>query len=92
MTHRSLSPYFAPQVTISVSGTLFDGHLSYLDQLIRAAADCRLWPILNLSRLEELDRAALFYLANGEGRDFGIVYCPNFVREWMDHEGGLAAA
>jgi hypothetical protein len=39
-----------------------------------------------------LDRAALFYLINGENRDFGIVSCPRFIREWMDHERDQAAA
>jgi hypothetical protein len=26
------------------------------------------------------------YLARGEGRHFGILACPNFIREWMQHE------
>jgi hypothetical protein len=85
-------PKTTQQVTIHVSGTLFQGHLPYLDQLVHSAAECRLWPLLNLSRLEELDRAALFYLADGEDRDFGVVSCPNFVREWMNHEKDRAAA
>jgi hypothetical protein len=97
MTHRNLSPkydphVYDPQVTIRVSGTLFQGHLPYLDQLVHSAGSCRLWPVLNLMYLEELDRAALLYLADGEGRDFGIVGCPNFIREWMEHERGRAAA
>jgi hypothetical protein len=81
-----------PQVTIRVSGTMFQGHLPYLDQLISSATECRLWPVLNLSNLEELDRAALAYLAEGENRDFEVASCPHFVREWMDHERGNAAA
>jgi hypothetical protein len=89
---RGISPQFAPHVTIRVSGKLFQGHLPYLDQLVRSAADCRLWPQLNLARLEELDRAALFYLIDGENRDFSIVSCPSFIREWMDHEKERAAA
>jgi hypothetical protein len=47
--------------------------------------------VLNLAHLEELDRAALFYLLHGEKRDFGIVSCPNFIREWMEHERARAA-
>ena len=43
-------------VTIRVSGKLFQGHLSYLDQLVNSATECRLWPLLSLSQLEELDR------------------------------------
>jgi hypothetical protein len=75
-----------PKVTIRVSGKLLHGHLFYLEQLVQTAAECCLWPLLSLMHLEELDRAALFYLMNGENRDFGIVSCPDFIREWMQHE------
>jgi hypothetical protein len=75
-----------PTITIRVSGKLCVDHLAYLDQLVQTAAECKLWPLLNLEYLVELDRAALFYLINGEGHDFGIVLCPNFIEEWMDHE------
>lgn len=75
-----------PTVTIRISGQLFAGHLPYLTQLVQSAAECDLWPLLNLKHLVELDRAAVFYLINGDGHDFGIVFCPNFVREWMGHE------
>ena len=92
MNSRGISPQFAPRVSIRVSGQLFQGHLPYLEQLVQSAVDCRLWPELNLSNLEELDRPALSYLTEGENRDFGIVSCPNFVREWIDHESGHAAA
>jgi len=92
MNGRGISPKLAPRVTIRVSGKLFQGHLPYLEQLVQSAADCRLWPILNLLHLEELDRAALFYLINGENRDFGIAFCPSFMREWMDYERERAAA
>ena len=34
----------------------------------------------------------LGYLMGGEGRDFGMVACPNFVREWMQHESAYRAA
>ncbi len=87
---HSLSP--APHVTIRVSGKLFQGHLAYLDQLVQSAGECHLWPLLSLAALEELDRQALSYLMSGEGRTFGIVSCPNFIRVWMDHEKGEAAA
>jgi len=86
MKSYGVSPEFAPHVTIRVSGKLFQGHLSYLNQLIHSAVGCQLWPQLNLAHLEELDRPALFYLIQGENRDFNIVSCPNFVREWMEHE------
>ena len=92
MKSRGASPKLAPHVTIRVSGKLFEGHLPYLDQLVRSAAECRLWAVLNLSHLEELDRAALHYLIDGEDRDFSVDSCPKFIREWMEHEGDGAAA
>jgi hypothetical protein len=92
MKKHGVSTNFAPHVTIRVSGKLFQGHLAYLDQLVHSAAECHLWPVLNLSQLEELDRAAILYLEEGENRDFGIASCPNFIREWMGHESGRAAA
>jgi hypothetical protein len=76
----------SPTITIRVAGRLAQGHLAYLDQLVASAIDCGVWPLLELARLEELDRVALTYLAGGEGRDFGIVACPNFIREWMQYE------
>jgi hypothetical protein len=87
-----LSESFHPTVTIRVSGKLCVDHLAYLDQLVQSATECKLWPLLNLADLVELDHAAAFYLMNGEGRDFGIVLCPNFVLEWMDHERSDRAA
>jgi hypothetical protein len=75
-----------PSVTIRVSGKLFQGHLAYLDRLIQAAADCSLWVVLDLERLVEMDREALLYVMKGEGREFDLVSCPNFIREWMAHE------
>jgi hypothetical protein len=92
MNHRGTSPKLAPHVTIRVSGKLFHGHVAYLDQLVQSAGECQLWPLLSLAQLEELDRDALSYLIDGEDRQFGIISCPNFVREWMDHEKGRAAA
>jgi hypothetical protein len=82
----------SPTVTIHVSGSLSEGHLSYLNQLVASAIECALWPLLDLSYLAELDRVALAYLLGGEGRDFGIVSCPNFIREWMQHEKSRLAA
>jgi len=90
--NQGVSPKLVPNVTIRVAGKLFQGHLAYLDQLVHSAAECSLWPLLNLSDLEELDLAALFYLVDGENRDFGIVFCPNFIREWMDREKRRSAA
>jgi hypothetical protein len=92
MQNRGISPKLVPHVTIRVSGKLFHGHLPYLEQLLRSATECRLWPQLNLEHLEELDRAALFYLIDGEDRDFSIVLCPRFVRDWMEHERDRAVA
>jgi hypothetical protein len=90
---RDFSPKaVSPTVTIRVAGSLSRGHLKYLDQLVASAIDCALWPLLNLASLEELDRVALMYLVGGEGRDFGIVDCPNFIREWMEHEKQRCAA
>jgi hypothetical protein len=90
MNLRNISPSY--HVTIRVSGKLFQGHLAYLDQLVRSATECHLWPLLSLSHLEEIDRDALLYLIGGENRQFGIISCPNFIREWMDHEKERAAA
>jgi hypothetical protein len=91
MKSRGTSPQLAPQVTISVSGKLFQGHLPYLEQLVRSAGECRLRAVLNLARLEKLDRAALCYLIEGENRDFSIASCPSFIRESMDRERDAAA-
>ena len=82
----------APHVIIRVSGKLFQGHLAYLDQLVESAIECQLWPLLSLSQLEELDRTALLYLIDGEKHRFGLISCPKFIREWMDHESERAAA
>jgi len=92
MGARGTSPQFTPHVTIRVSGKLFQGHLSYLDQLVQSASECQLWPLLSLASLEELDREALSYLIEGENRDFGIISCPTFIREWMEHERYRSAA
>jgi len=92
MKTRGVSPKLDSHVTIRVSGKLFQGHLPYLEQLVHSATECRLWPQLNLAQLEELDRAALFYLIDGEDRDFSIVLCPRFIRDWIEHERERAAA
>jgi len=92
MNARGTSPSPAPHVTIRVSGKLFQGHLSYLDQLVQSAAECHLWPLLSLSNLQEIDREALLYLMDGENRAFGIISCPNFIRQRMEHEGYESAA
>ena len=80
-----------PTVTIQVSGKLFQGHLSYLQQLVESAIDCGLWPVLGLARLQEIDHLAAAYLTKGEGSDFAIVSCPEFVRNCMNDEQGRAA-
>jgi len=92
MNSRKTSPLVKPQVTIRVSGKLFDGHLPYLEQLVQSAAECQLWPLLSLSQIDELDRSALLYLVNGENREFGIISCPRFVRDQMDQERERRAA
>lgn len=81
-----------PHVIIRVSGMLFQGHLSYLNQLVQSAEECRLWPVLKLERLEELDRAALAYLVQGENCNFGLDACPNFIRERIEQERQNASA
>lgn len=81
-----------PHITIRVSGKLFQGHLAYLDQLVRCATECRLWPLLSLAQLEELDDDALAYLMRGDNCQFSIISCPNFIREWMEYERNRAAA
>jgi hypothetical protein len=48
--------------------------------------------MLDMVHLDELDRVALLYLMDGEGRDFGISACPNFIRDWMQHEKTTQAA
>ncbi len=92
MNTRNASAQFDPQITIRVSGKLFQGHLAYLEQLVQSAIECRLWPLLSLAHLEELDRAALLYLIDGENCRFGVISCPSFIREWMDREKQRAAA
>jgi len=92
MDRRDPFPQLAPRVTIRVSGKLYRGHLDYLDQMIHSAEECRLWPLLNLSHLEEVDHEALSYLMEGENRQFGIVSCPSFIREWIDNEKNRDAA
>ncbi len=92
MKSPSIVPSRAPNVTIRVSGKLFEGHLLYLDQLVKSAAECGLWPMLNLAHLEEVDQAAVLYLRDGEDRDFGIVGCPAFVRERVERERQRKAA
>jgi hypothetical protein len=84
--HRASSTSATPVVTIRVSGELFKGHLSYLDQLVQTAGACELWILLDLANLQEIDRAALLYLMRGEGYAFDLISCPNFIREWMSHE------
>lgn len=92
MNRSGKSPDRSARVTIRVSGKLFQGHLPALDHLIRSAAACWLWPQLSLAHLEELDRAAVSYLIEGEHQHFEIVCCPKFIRDWMEHERGRAAA
>ena len=92
MKSRGTAPKLAPQITIRVSGKLFEGHLPYLEQMVQSAAECKLWPLLNFERLEELDHAALSYLIDGEDRDFSIVSCPSAIRDWIDREKKGAAA
>ena len=89
---RIPSNFVSPTVTIRVSGSLSQGHLTYVDQLVSSAIECALWPLLDLAHLMELDHDALTYLLNGEGRYFGIVRCPNFIREWMHYEKESQAA
>jgi hypothetical protein len=48
--------------------------------------------MLDLGCLVELDREALSYLVGGEGSEFGIVGCPNFIRERMQYEKEFRAA
>jgi hypothetical protein len=83
---KVVSSSAVPNVTIRVSGKLFQGHLSYLDQLVQTAGGCELWVLLDLENLEEVDRAALLYLMRGEDYAFDLISCPNFIREWMSHE------
>ena len=92
MSTRSTSLHTTPHITIRVSGKLFQGHLAYLDQLVRSATECHLWPLLSLAQLEELDRNALTYLMDGENRQFSIISCPGFILEWMEYERERAAA
>jgi hypothetical protein len=92
MNNRTTSSHVGAHITIRVSGKLFQGHLAYLEQLVQSARECQLWPLLSLSNLEEVDRAALFYLIDGENHNFGVISCPGFVREWMDYERERAAA
>lgn len=91
MNIRNTSAQPAAHITIRVSGNLFHGHLEYVNRLVESAAECQLWPLLDLVQLEELDHSALLYLMDGENRRFGIIACPTFIREWMDQERARAA-
>ncbi|HUO13461.1 MAG TPA: hypothetical protein VMX38_00630 [Verrucomicrobiae bacterium] len=84
MKSAAVSKAAGPHITIYVAGKLFQGHLSYLSQLVQSAQECCLWPRLNLARLEELDGAAVSFLSAGENRDFGILYCPHAIRERIE--------
>jgi len=86
------SKFVSPNVTIRVAGSLSHGHLAYLDQLVTSAVECALWPLLDLSHLEEMDHDALRYLVAGEDCHFGILGCPDFIREWMQLEKERPAA
>jgi len=90
--NQGVSPQLAPHITIRVSGKLFEGHLAYLDQLVHSAFECKLWPVLSLANLEELDGPALTFLMNGEDDRFSIESCPAFVRASINREKGHAAA
>jgi hypothetical protein len=81
-----------PTITIRVAGSLSQGHLAYLEQLVASAIEGALWPMLDLANLEQLDDVALVYLMGGEHRHFGLISCPTFIREWMQHEKDRAAA
>ena len=83
---RASSTASVPDVTIRVSGKLFQGHLSYLDQLVQTAGACELWVLLDLENLQETDRAALLYLMRGEGHVFDLISCPNFIHGTSIHE------
>jgi hypothetical protein len=63
-----------------------------LDQVIRSATECGLWALVELKCVIELDRAALLYLMRGEGHEFSMVACPDFIQQWLRHERLLAAA
>ena len=65
---RIPSNFVSPTVTIRVSGSLSQGHVAYVDQLVSSAIACALWPLLDLEHLVALDHDALTYLLNGEGR------------------------
>ena len=92
MKRRGIFARTLPNITIRVSGKLFRGHLDYLDQLVQFAAEKELWPLLSLSQLDELDGDALAYLIDGEDRRFGLVACPDFVRQQIERERHREAA
>ncbi len=92
MNRQPRSSKTAAHITIRVSGKLFQGHLAALDQLVESARECTLWPLLSLAQLEEVDQDALQYLINGEALRFGIIACPDFIRDWMHEERVRAAA
>jgi len=89
---RNIHEPILPNITIRVSGELFEGHLTYLEQLIQSAGDCHLRPLLDLGQVVDLDHAALSFLLNGESRDFDIVSCPQLVRDWINRERNNLAA
>ncbi len=91
MPRHSSSPQAPAHITIRVSGKLFSGHLTALDQLVQSAGECNLWPVLSLAELDEVDQAAKQYLIDGEAHRFGIISCPDFIRDWQDERERSAA-
>ena len=83
---ETMSDSPTPTVTIRVAGRLFEGQLPYLGQLVQSATECRLWPVLDLVQLAEVDSASVRFLSRGEDRDFAIACCPGFVREWIQRD------
>src|SRR5882762_8825372 len=71
MSHRGKNIFssksVSPTVTIHLSGSLSQGHLRYLDQLVASAIDCALWPLLDLAPLGGV-RPQRARISNGRGR------------------------
>ena len=76
----------------SLSGLLREVYIIWLAAVLAGLA-LTWWLARRILRpVEELDRAALFYLIDGENCRFALISCPSFIREWMEHEKERAAA
>ena len=72
----------APRTTLVLSGSLTS---EYIPELEKAMGQVR-GAVLNLSRLQSVDREGLAFLAGAMQAGVQIEDCPAYVRRWMAQE------